>query len=62
MINHPFMSEESACFCIAGMSCSSDLKYKANNFFLYIASVHEGLKQHFCNGFSQYFSGIRDSL
>lgn len=62
MINHPFMSEESACFCIVGMSYGSGLKYKANNFSLYIASVHDGLELHLCDGFSQYFSGIRDNL
>lgn len=62
MINHAFMSEESACFCIVGVSCGSGLKYKASNFSLYIATVHEGLKQPLRNSFSQYFSGIRDHL
>lgn len=47
MISHPFMSEESAYFCIVGMSCGSGLKYKANNFSSYIASAHEGLKTAF---------------
>ena len=47
MINHPLVSERSACFCTVGMSCGSGLKYKANNFALYIASIHEGTQTAF---------------
>lgn len=44
------------------MSCGSGLKYKANSFSLYIAPLHERLKQHLCKGSSQQISGIRENL
>lgn len=44
MINYLFMLEESVCFCVVGMLCGLGLKYKVNNFFLYIVFVYEGFK------------------